>query len=150
MNTRWTDERLAAYLDANTRAAEAAFAAGQRPGLRQLIRVHLTRAGWIDHLLACWLVPLTFGLSAWLWRRYYGSCCFAGFLSRAEERAGCLIHPARIGVPDLRRHAFPLIPTLGCNRALLCPMLDRADAVAEAGWLTVSRAGADSLHPLRR
>ena len=143
---RWQPDRIAAFLDANTRAADRLFRPGVRPRLRDLVRLHLARGGWRDHLLAVWLVPLTFGLSAWYWKRCYGSCCFAGCLDRAEGRVGCLIHPARVGEPDLRRHAFPLVPTLGCNRALRCPMLDSAGAPPDdADWLTASRAGAASL-----
>ncbi len=139
VNMRWAPERLANYLAANTRAAEAAWGGG-RPRWRDLVRVHLARGGWRDHLLAVWLVPLTFGASAWLWRRRYGSCCFAGYLDRAAGRVGCLIHPARTGGPDLRRHAFPLVPTLGCDRALRCAMLDAGGVSPDAGWLEVSRA----------
>ena len=142
---RWRPERIAAYLDANTRAAAALFRPGVRPSLRELVRLHLARGGWRDHLLAVWLVPLTLGLSAWFWKRRYGSCCFAGYLDRAEGRVGCLIHPARVGEPDLRRRAFPLVPTLGCNRALLCPMLNSGGVPSAADWLTASRAGAASL-----
>jgi hypothetical protein len=142
---RWHPARIAAWLDANTREAERAFRAGQRPRLRDLVRFHLARGGWCDHLLAFWLVPLTLGLSAWLWQRRFGSCRFAGYLDRAEGRVGCLLHPARFGEPDLRRHAFPLIPTLGCNRALRCPLLDAGGVPPEADWLTASRAGAASL-----
>ena len=145
VNMRWHPERIAAFLDANTRAAEAFFRPGVRPRLRALVRAHLARGGWRDHLLAAWLVPVTLGLSAWFWKRRYGSCCFAGYLNRDEGRVGCLIHPARAGTPDLRRHAFPLIPTLGCNRALRCPMLDAGGVSPEADWLTASRAGAASL-----
>lgn len=141
----WHPERIEAFLDANTRAAEALFRPGVRPRLRTLVRMHLARGGWRDHLLAAWLVPLTLGLSAWFWKRHYGSCCFAGYLNRDEGRVGCLIHPARTGNPDLRRHAFPLIPTLGCDRALRCPMLDAGGVSPEADWLTASRAGAASL-----
>lgn len=96
------------------------------------------------------LAPLTLGLAAWYWKRRMGSCCFAGFLDRASGRVGCLIHPARAGTPDLRRHAFPLIPTLGCDRALRCPMLDAENPDPDLDWLTVSRRGAASLdgtHP---
>ena len=143
---RWQSDRIAAFLDANTRAADRLFRPGVRPSLQDLVRLHLARGGWRDHLLAAWLVPLTFGLSAWYWRRRHGSCCFAGYLDRAEGRVGCLIHPARVGEPDLRRHAFPLIPTLGCNRALRCPMLDVGGVPPDdADWLTTSRAGAASL-----
>jgi hypothetical protein len=145
VNMRWKPVRIAAFLDANTHAAEATFCPGGRPRLGDLVRLHLARGGWRDHLLAFWLVPLTLGLSAWLWRRRYGSCCFAGYLDRAEGRVGCLIHPARWGGPDLRRHAFPLVPTLGCDRALECPMLGTGAVPADADWLAVSRAGAASL-----
>jgi len=141
---RWAPERLTDYLAANTRAAEAVWGGG-RPRWRDLARVHLVRGGWRDHLLAVWLVPLTFGVSAWLWRRRYGSCCFAGYLDRATGRVGCLIHPARVGGPDLRCHAFPLVPTLGCNRALRCAMLDTVGVSPDVGWLEVSRAGSASL-----
>jgi hypothetical protein len=149
VNMRWRPERLAAYLDANTRAAETYLRPGRRPRLRDLVRLHLSRGGWRDHLLAAWLVPLTLGLSAWYWKRCYGSCCFAGYLDRAEGRVGCLIHPARVGGPDLRRHAFPLLPTLGCNRALRCPMLDAGGVPQDAGWQAVSQAGAASLQQRR-
>lgn len=145
VNMRWQPARLAAWLDANTRAAERVFRPGVRPRLRDLVRFHLARGGWRDHLLALWLVPPTLGLSAWFWKRRYGSCCFAGYLDRAEGRVGCLIHPARQGEPDLRRRAFPLVPTLGCDTALRCPMLDAGGVPPEAGWLAVSRAGAASL-----
>jgi hypothetical protein len=142
----WPPERIAAFLEANTRDAERVFRTSGQPGYLDLVRLHLARGGWRDHLLAAWLVPLTFGLSAWLWKRRYGSCCFAGYLDRAEGRVGCLIHPLRLnGLGDLRRHAFPLVPTLGCNRALRCPMLDAAGVSPGADWLTASRAGAASL-----
>jgi hypothetical protein len=103
VNMRWPPERIAAFLEANTREAERVFRAGARPRYRDLVRLHLARGGWRDHLLAAWLVPLTFGLSAWFWKRRHGSCRFAGYLSRPEGRVGCLIHPLRVGGPgDLR------------------------------------------------
>ena len=145
VNMHWPRERIDAFLEANTRAAERVFRPGMRPRRRDLIRLHLTRRGWRDHLLAVWLVPLTFGLSAWLWKRRYGSCCFAGYIDRSQGRIGCLIHPARTGGADLRRHAFPLIPTLGCNRSLLCPMLGEGCVPQDADWFTASQAGAASL-----
>ena len=145
VNMRWRPERIAAFLEANTRAAERCFPPGARPRMRDLVRVHMARSGWREHVLAVWLVPLTLGLSAWFWKRRYGSCCFAGYIDRAAGRVGCLIHPARVGEPDLRRHAFPLVPTLGCDRALRCPLLDAGSAAPDADWLTVSRAGAASL-----
>ena len=151
VNMRWQAEQIAAFLDANTRAAERLFRSGSRPCYRVLVRLHLARGGWRDHLLAAWLVPLTLGLSAWFWKRRYGSCCFAGYLNRAEGRVGCLIHPLRVGgAGDLRKHAFPLIPTLGCNRALRCPMLDAGGVSPDADWLTASCAGAASLQGKRK
>ena len=150
VNMRWRPERIAAFLEANTRVAERLFPSGAQPTQRQLVRLHLARGGWRDHLLACWLVPLTLGLSAWFWKRRYGSCCFAGYLDRREGRVGCLIHPKRVGGPgDLRAHAFPLVPTLSCDRALRCPLLDAADVSCALDWLAASRAGAASLHPKR-
>lgn len=124
--------------------AQAIFADGGRPSFGQLVRLHWRRGGGWDHALLA-LAPFTFGLSAWLWRRWLGSCCFAGYLDRAAGRAGCLIHPLRVGEPDLRRHAFPLIPTLGCNRRLRCPMLDSESIGLDADLITVCRAGAASL-----
>lgn len=150
VNMNWHADRIAAFLNANTQAAEVALRPGVRPRLRDLVRLHIARGGWRDHLLAFWLVPLTFGVSAWVWKRYLGSCCFAGYIDRANGRVGCLIHPARLGIPDLRRHAFPLIPTLRCNRTLICPMLRTAPPAKTAAWLTVSRAGAASLRNRRR
>lgn len=151
VNMRWGDAKIAAFLEANTRAAEQLFPPhGARPRYRDLVRAHLRRGGWRDHLLMTLLAPLTLGLAAWYWKRRMGSCCFAGFLDRASGRVGCLIHPARAGTPDLRRHAFPLIPTLGCDRALRCPMLDAENPDPDLDWLTVSRRGAASLdgaHP---
>jgi len=143
---RWKPAHLAAFLEANTRAAERIFPSDAKPRRRDLVRLHLARGGWRDHLLALWLVPLTFGLSAWIWKRRFGSCCFAGYLDRAQGRVGCLIHPLRVGgAGDLRRHAFPLIPTLGCDRALRCPMLDASGVSPDLDWLAASRAGAASL-----
>ena len=45
------------------------------------------------------------------------------FLDEASGRVGCLVHAELMPGPDLRRHAFPLVPTLGCNRRLRCPTL---------------------------
>jgi hypothetical protein len=149
VNMRWRPERVLAYLEANTRAFRSL--ASPRPCFRELVRIHWSRRGWRDHLLVTVLAPLTFGLTAWLWMRLYGSCCFAGFLDGPGRRAGCLIHPERVGMPDLRRHAFPMIPVLGCNRALRCPMLDQNPAAPTDGDLiTVSRAGSQSLRKGRR
>ena len=144
VNTRWEDERILSFLAANTAAAERNLPAG-RPGLLDLVRLHWARGGWLDHLLAFWLVMPTFGLSAWAWFRFLGSCRFAGFLDREGGRVGCLIHPLRVGEPDCRKHAFPLIPTLGCNRALRCAMLDDGRTNWSWGCIEASRKGRESL-----
>ena len=145
VNMRWSDEKIMDFLRANTVAAESVISVSTRPGLWTLVRLHWARCGWLDHLLAGWLVFPTFGLSAWVWKRWLGSCQFAGFLDYASGRVGCLIHPVRLDGMDLRRHAFPLIPTVGCNRALLCPMLFEREVDLQADALTVSRFGQASL-----
>ena len=146
VNMRWKPARVLKYLEANTAAAETLFPQGGRPGRRELARMHRMRGGWLDFTLAVLLVMPTFGLSAFLWRRYWGSCCFAGYLNRADGRVGCLVHPARAGGPDLRRLAFPWAPTLGCDRTLRCPMLADPDANPVWGAITASREGYRSLH----
>ncbi len=143
---RWRAERITAFLEANTAAAERILPTGKQPRHSDLMRLHLARGGLIDHLLAFWLVPMTIGLSALIWKRFWGSCRFAGFIDREERRVGCLIHPLRLGSrKDLRRHAFPLIPTLNCDRALRCPMLEEHSVPTATDWLGASRAGAASL-----
>lgn len=145
VNMRWPAARLEAWLDGNTTVAERFLRLGVAPQLHDLIRWHWMRGGWRDHALAAWLAPLTLGASVWLWWRRFGSCCFAGYLDRESGRVGCLVHPERVGWPDARRFAFPLVPTLRCKRRLRCPMLDAAEKPGEeAGWLEVSRAGAAS------
>lgn len=146
VNMRWPPARVRAYLAANTQAFHQHLPPGGRPGFWALVRHHARRGGWKDHLLVMLLGPLTLGAAAWYWLRQEGSCCFAGYIDPAAGRAGCLIHPARYGSPDLRRHAFPLIPALGCNRALRCPMLEAADAPVAGDLLQVSRCGYASLH----
>lgn len=88
-----------------------------------------------------------------------GSCCFAGYIDEESSRAGCLIHPERVGGQrrkgakaqkrnrgdDLRVHAFPLVPTLGCNRNLRCPMLDNDTADLPEDLVRISREGWKSL-----
>lgn len=147
VNMRWEARRVAGFLEANTEAFHQ-LAGATRPRFRDLVRIHLRRGGWRDHVLVTLLGPLTLGLTAWLWMRLYGSCCFAGYIDSDSGRAGCLIHPARIGEPDLRRHAFPLVPVLGCNRALRCPMLDSVpppdldlplDSASRAGFRSLRR-----------
>ncbi len=150
VNMRWKPARVLRYLEANTAAAEALFPARGRPGRRELSRLHRARGGWLDFVLAALLAGPTFGLSALLWRRYRGSCCFAGILDRASGRAGCLLHPARLGMPDLRRYAFPYVPTLGCDRALRCPMLDDPSVSPAMSLIAVSQAGFRSLRARKR
>lgn len=145
VNMRWNDRRVRAFLEDNTRVFHKFFPAGSRPGLMGLARLHLARGGFWDHLLMVLLVMPTFGLSAWLWQRWFGSCPFAGLIDADTRRAGCLIHPLRIGAPDLRRHAFPLVFTLSCNRGLRCPMLDAEGLHLDAEHLAVSRQGFQSL-----
>lgn len=141
VNMRWSDTRIMEYLAHNTREFVAMVTCGRRPCFMELVKVHLRCGGWADHLLAFWLAPLTLGVSAWVWKRWWGSCSFAGFIDPASGRVGCLIHPELQGYPDLRRRAFPLIPTLGCNRKLRCSMLQEGTADREAGVLDVSRQG---------
>jgi hypothetical protein len=136
---KWSDNKIFRYLERNTRFINSLLAPGRRPSFLELVKIHLSRGGWIDHLMTFWLVPPTFGLSAWLWNRYFGSCVFAGFIDPEARRVGCLIHPALRGAPDLRRHAFPLIPTLGCNRALRCPMLASPNHEFDADFIVTSQ-----------
>ncbi len=85
---------------------------------------------------------ITFSPSG-LWRRVSGSVPRFGvgglvvavlreFWNEQTGRVGCLIHPLRVGSPDLRRFAFPFVPTLGDDRALRCPMLD--NDTTDFGW----------------
>ena len=145
VNMRWRPERVHAYVAANTQTFKARVGGASRPRFADLVRIHWQRGGWQEHLLVTLLAPLTLGITAWIWMRYYGSCCFAGYLDDTG-RVGCLIHPARVGEPDLRRHAFPLVLVLGCNRKLRCPMLDQDQADLATGWLETSRRGFASLH----
>ena len=150
VNMRWRQGRVTDFLTANTAAAARLIPPDRQPRYRDLVRLHLARGGLLDHLLACWLAPLTLGLSALLWKRLFGSCRFAGFIDSAGQRVGCLIHPSRLGgAKDLRRHAFPLVPTLGCDRNLICPMLAQHSMPPETGWPEASRAGAASLRQRR-
>jgi hypothetical protein len=145
VNMRWSDRRIQTWLARNTRTANRLLRRDARPSQRTLIRWHLTRGGLWDHLLMFWLVPFSFGLSAWIWNRYFASCCFAGFLETNPVRVGCLIHPKVRGEPDLRHFAFPMLPTAGCNRELLCPMLQQKSPALETSFPDVSRDGFESL-----
>ena len=147
VNMRWSRRRLESFLAANSAAVDRALARrGPALRLRDLVGIHLARGGWHDYLLALILVPLTFGLSALVWKRVYGSCCFAGFLDRESARVGCLIHPLRLrGDRDLRKHAFPLVPTLNCDRELICPQLENPQIALDVDWHESSLAGARSL-----
>jgi len=145
VNMKWPRDRILAYLRENTRVMAEIFPESGRPGMRELVKVHWRRGGVWDHLLMTLLVMPTFGLSATVWRWFRHSCCFAGFLDESSGRVGCLIHPERMPGPDLRRHAFPLVPTLGCNRELRCSMLDSNDADMSADAVEASKAGYRSL-----
>lgn len=145
LNMRLPEEKLRRFLERNTEAAERILSRGGRPGLFRLARLHLARGGLLDHALACWLVAPTFALSVIAWHRIFGSCRFAGFIDRRAGRVGCLIHPARLGTPDCRRHAFPLIPTVECDTRMRCPMLKSEAPDLSAGWFEASRSGAESL-----
>jgi hypothetical protein len=149
---RWSDGRITDWLTANTQARDRWVGRTAEPRFGDLVRWHGARGGFWDHLLAFWLVMPTFGLSAWAWRRWRGSCVFAGFLEPGSRRVGCLIHPQQAGAwgtetpgRDLRRHAFPGIPTLGCNRNLRCRRLDDPTTAWTDGFLDASRKGAASL-----
>ena len=144
VNMRWRPARVRAFLEANTIVFHEE-SPSLRPGFWRLIRIHWRRGGWRDHLLVSILGPLTLGLTAWLWMRFYGSCCFAGTLDVTSGRVGCLIHPLQVGDPDLRRHAFPLVLVLGCNRQLRCSMLDSPTPDLSAGMIPTSLAGFRSL-----
>lgn len=128
----------------NTRESQRWTANQRRPDFWQMIRWHWARGGWLDHLFMLWLVMPTLGMSALVWSRFFGSCVFAGFIDQEAGRVGCLVHPLRVGYPDCRKHAFPLIPTLGCNRSLLCPMLRTAVDLSTDFYIT-SKAGWKSL-----
>jgi hypothetical protein len=145
VNMRWSRNRVMRFLTRNTEAARSILPRGERPSLRDLVRWHHRRKGLWDHLLASALVMPTFGLSALMWKRFMGSCCFAGFIDESSGRMGCLIHPERVGLPDLRRHAFPLIPILGCDRSLICPMLQGKHLDLSLGGIEASQSGFTSL-----
>jgi len=145
LNMRWQEEKLRRFLERNTEAAERILPRGGRPGFLRLARLHLARGGLLDHVLAFWLIAPSFALSVLAWRRFSGSCRFAGFIDKRAGRVGCLIHPARLGTPDCRRHAFPMIPTVECDTRMRCPMLKAGDADLSAGWFQASRRGAESL-----
>jgi len=147
VNMSWSEEQLHEFLCRNTDAVDDVISQrGNELSLRDLVKVHLNRGGWHDYLLALILVPLTFGLSALFWKRRYGSCCFAGWLNKKEQRVGCLIHPLRLGGEDLRKHAFPLVPTLSCDREMRCPVLKNAsEEHFRMEWFDISLAGAESL-----
>lgn len=148
VNMRWSRRRLERFLAANTAVTESVRK--RRNGelrLRDLVGIHLRRGGWADYALAFILVPLTLGVSVLVWKRLCGSCCFAGFLDESQTRTGCLIHPLRLGGGgDLRKHAFPLVPTLNCDRDLRCPQLESPGTDGNRGWHETSLAGARTLH----
>ena len=144
VNMRWSPERVSAYLAENTRVFST-ISSDHRLRFSDLTKIHWKRGGWRDHLLVSVLAPITLGLTAWLWMRFHGSCCFAGIIDPVTGRGGCLIHPARVGLPDLRRHAFPGLLLLGCNRSLRCPLLDRTPVDLSSGLIDTSATGFSSL-----
>lgn len=150
INMRWGDEKVLGFFEINSTAAEKILPTNGHPRLIDLVRLHLARGGWKDHLLAFLLVMPTLGVSAWVWNRFFASCQFAGFLDKETGRVGCLVHPQRVGYPDCRKHAFPLIPTAGCNRKLRCPMLDSRDADLSWGNVKASGEGWKSLKSKRK
>ena len=151
VNMRWSEKRLHSFLCENSAVVTSVIARqGKDLRLRDLVEIHLKRGGWHDYLLAFIMVPFTLGLSALFWKRRYGSCCFAGWLDKEEQRAGCLIHPERLGGADLRKHAFPLVPTLKCDRDMRCPLLeDAGEEHLNMEWFELSRVAAKSLNTQR-
>lgn len=150
VNMRWKDEKIRRFLSANTATAKRILPAGKRPRFSDLVKMHLLRGGWLDHFLMTILVAPSFGLSALIWRRFYGSCCFAGYIDEEDGRAGCLIHPALRGRPDLRSNAFPLVPVLGCDRELRCAMLEDAGIDLSEGLFAVSRRASAGVRAKRQ
>jgi len=147
VNTRLPRGTLEEILRKNTLNGSRIVGSGGPPRFWDLVKWHFRSGGFWDHLLCFWLVGPTLGLSAWIWARRLGNCCFAGFLD-GERRVGCLVHPKRIGARiDFRRYAFPLVPTLRCNRALRCGYLSLQDGegVDTDGWYEVSRRAAATL-----
>ncbi|MBT3378797.1 MAG: hypothetical protein HN742_11450 [Lentisphaerae bacterium] len=142
VNVRWSDEKIQAYLRANTEAAARILPTGRRPSYWDLVRLHLARGGAWDHLVMFVMVMPTFGLGAWLWRRRLGSCAFAGLIDVESGRAGCLVHPKQVGEPDCRRHAFPLVAALKCNPRLICPTIKQGSADTHLGLVAASRVSA--------
>lgn len=137
-NPRWSEKRLRDYLEDNTRQAERMGWSARRPRYWEMIWHHWRRGGWIDHILLVWLPGLTLGISVWLWLRYWGQCSYAGFIDSGRRRVGCLIHPMRVGVPDARGHAWPLVVSVRCNTAYRCELKMRRE---NAGWYEVTFAG---------
>ncbi len=137
INTRWSPRRQTRYLSQNTDALQPWLDQHRRPSRRDITHLHRSRGGLYDHLLMFWLVLPTLGLSIWVWRRWFGGCAFAGFLSRSPTRVGCLLHPAHWGqdCADIRRWAFPWVPTLFCNRTFECPGLRAPSPVLECSYI---------------
>lgn len=145
VNMHWDDSRIRGYLSRNTELAATFLPAGRPILYWRMVKFYYRRGGWLDMLLTALLVLPTAGLSALWWHRRIGSCPFAGYLDNSRKRAGCLIHPARVGLPDARRHAFPLLPLVKCNRQLRCPALDNPETNWSTELLQTSRIGQASL-----
>ena len=145
VNMRWTDERITRYLSTNTGLVQDYLCTEAGVTYWSMMRYYFRRGwGW-DLLLTFIMVIPTFGVSAVLWQRFWGSCPFAGYLDERHQRGGCLIHPARIGGADRRQHAFPLLPFVKCNRMLRCPALDSDTIDLGMGLLQASRRCCQSL-----
>jgi hypothetical protein len=85
--------------------------------LRLLLFELIVRRGW-DLVWAplLWLPLVGDCLRPWLRRRL--CCAFLGYTDDAQERIGCLLHPARRRGEDRRRQAaFALLRGMGCGRA---------------------------------
>ncbi len=145
VNMKFSRQKLTGILTRNTEVGRRVMTDG-RITVRRLVKWHWLRGGFWDHLLALWLPGPTLTLSAWIWKARRGCCPFAGFLRDDPIRVGCLVHPlvTRDG-RDWRRWAFPLVPTLRCERDLRCGLLLNGadDAVRDGDWYAVSRAGAE-------
>ncbi len=146
VNPNWADSQLHDFLVENTRLAHEILAEDRHPQYWELVRFYFLRTGWTDLLFTVVLFLPTLGLSTFYWMHRHGSCAFAGYLDKECKKAGCLIHPERIGYPDARLHAYPLNPMLACDPELVCPMLHNLNGrPVNATLAQVSRQGHASL-----
>lgn len=145
VNMLWSDKRIRQYLQKNTEFYEKYLPQTGQLSYWSMVCFYFRRGALLDGLLTVALLLPTFGISAVLWKRFLGSCPFAGYLDASGKRAGCLIHPARVGLPDARRHAFPMLPLIKCNRLLRCPALDNPESNWSMELLQASRICQGSL-----